>query len=102
MATGDAGRRRARAWRPRPGDMPKPSLRDTLKPDYVAETAEEASAEQLARWARWRGATMQERARTLVALLDLVSAMGRFPPKRDQFPGWEAIVQRRHAKTAVR
>jgi hypothetical protein len=102
MATRDAGRRRGRAWRPRPGGMPKPSLRDTLRPDYVAETADEASADQLARWARWRGATVQERAETLAALLDLVSAMGRFPPKRDQFPGWKTIVERRHAKTGLR
>ncbi len=91
-----------RAWRPRPGGMPKPSLRDTMQPGYVAQTADEASADELDRWVRWRKATREERARTLAGLLDLVEAMRRFPPKRDRFPGWKRIVAQRDAKTAVR
>jgi hypothetical protein len=91
-----------RAWRPRPGGMPKPSLRDTMQPGYVAQTADEASADELDRWARWRRATPDERARALAGLLELVEAMGRFPPKRDRFPGWKTIVAQRDAKTTVR
>jgi hypothetical protein len=82
--------------------MPKPSLRDTLQPGYVAQTAYEASADELDRWARWRKASREERARALADLLDLVEAMGRFPPKRDRFPGWKRIVAQRDAETTVR
>lgn len=90
-----------RAWRPRPGGMPKPSLRDTLQPGYVAQTVDEASADELDRWARWRKASREERARVLAGLLDLVEAMGRFPPKRDRFPGWRVISAQRDAKTTI-
>jgi hypothetical protein len=98
----EPGDERRRPWRPRPGDMPKPSLRETLAPGYVAETADQPSADNLERWARWRKTTIEERARALAGLLDLVSAMGRFPPKRDQFPGWKEIIAQRDAKTAAR
>ncbi len=94
--------RESRAWRPRPGGMPKPSLRETMAPNYVAETADQATADELDRWARWRPTTIAERARELAGVLDLVEAIGRFPPKRDQFPGWKEILAQRHAKTSVR
>ena len=96
-----AADRRPKAWRPRPGDMPKPSLRDVITPGYVAQTADEAAADELDRWSRWRAATVQERAETLAGLLDLVSSMGRFPPKQDQFPGWKVIVAQRHAEASI-
>jgi hypothetical protein len=81
--------------------MPKPSLRDTMMPGYTPQTADQATADELDRWSRWRVASMKERAEVLAGLLDLVSAIGRFPPKRDTFPGWKAIVAQRHAKTTV-
>jgi hypothetical protein len=97
--------RLSRAWRPRPGGMPKPSLRDTTRPGYVAATAEEATADELDRWAYWRSASLEERGRALAELLDFVDATGRFPPKRDMFPGWKRLARQqnnRHSRANVR
>lgn len=90
------------AWRPRRGDLAKPSLREAMAAHYVAETDEQASADELERWDRWRKSTIEERARVLAGLLDLVAAMGRFPPKSDSFPGWKEIIAKRNAETTLR
>lgn len=73
-----------------------------MAPDYVAQTADQTTADQLESWTRWRSATIEERARVLAGLLDLVSAMGRFPPKRETFPGWKEMIAQKDAKTTVR
>lgn len=92
---GDKNGERPKAWRPKRGEMPKPSLRDAMQPGYVAQTPDQATADELDRWAYWRKATLEERGATLAGLLGLVSAMGRFPPKRDMFPGWWRLLEER-------
>jgi hypothetical protein len=88
-------REEPKAWRPKPGGMPKPSLRDAMQPGYVAQTPDQATADELDRWSYWRKATLEERGATLAGLLRLVSAMRRFPPKQSMFPGWRRLIEQR-------
>jgi hypothetical protein len=44
---------------------------------------------------RWRHSTEEERGRALVELLDFVDAVGNFPRRRDEFPGWKKIWRER-------
>jgi hypothetical protein len=40
------------------------------------------------RIARWKGVSYAERGKILAELLDLVDAIGNYPPKGDMFPGF--------------
>lgn len=50
---------------------------------------------------RWRHATMEEKGQALYSLLRLVDAMGQFPPKTTQFPGWKRILAERKGGSDV-
>ncbi|MGH2584831.1 MAG: hypothetical protein ACRDJE_07960 [Dehalococcoidia bacterium] len=83
-------------WEPEPGDSPKPTLRDAIQTRYgAARPNGEPTPDELDRWQRWRAATLEERGAALADLLDLVDAIGNYPPKRDMFPGFPPTREHR-------
>jgi len=83
-------------WEPEPGGSPKPSLRDVIQTRYGASRPNgEPTPDELDRWRRWRQATPEERGEALAELLDLVDAIGNYPPKREVFPGFPKPRTRR-------
>ena len=48
---------------------------------------------------RWRTATLEERGRATADLMRLVDAVGRFPPKRSEFPGFPRTPSRRRPES---
>jgi hypothetical protein len=58
------------------------SPQEAMRRRFVKPTREVEDA------ARWRAATAEERGEALLQLLELVSAIGNVPEKRDRFPGF--------------
>ncbi|MGE0544387.1 MAG: hypothetical protein AB7R89_29855 [Dehalococcoidia bacterium] len=76
-------------WEPEPGGSPKPTLLEAIQTRHGAARPDgEPTPDELDRWNRWRHATLEERGRALSDLLDLIDAIGHFPPKREMFPGF--------------
>lgn len=76
-------------WEPEPGGSPKPTLRDAIQTRHGAARPDgEPTPDEMDRWQRWRNATLEERGQALAELLDLIDAIGNFPPKREMFPGF--------------
>lgn len=40
----------------------------------------------------WKQATLEQKGEALAGLLRLVKAIGNYPPKRSQFPGWKHVI----------
>jgi hypothetical protein len=72
-----------------PGEVPIPPLKRIIAGEVSPEElAFRQRLDDLDRIRRWRKATLEERGQTIAGLLDLVSAMGRFPPQQTEFPGF--------------
>jgi hypothetical protein len=79
-----------------PGEVPMPPLKRIIAGEVSPEElAFRHRLDELDRIRRWRNATLEERGRTIAGLLDLVSAMGRFPPQQTEFPGFPGSPKRR-------
>lgn len=77
------------------GEAPMPPLKRIVAGEVSPEElAFRQRLDDLDRTRRWRGATLEERGRTIAELLDLVSAMGRFPPQQTEFPGFPGSPKR--------
>jgi hypothetical protein len=73
-----------------------PSLKRIIAGEVTPEEhARAVRMDQLQRIKRWRDATLQERGRAIADLLDVVSAMNRFPPQQTEFPGFPGSPKRR-------
>ncbi len=80
--------------------MVMPSLKQIVNREVTAEEhARAAVLDALQRVRRWRYATLKERGDAIAGLLDLVSAMGRFPPQRTEFPGFPGSPKRRQTSS---
>jgi hypothetical protein len=77
-----------------------PPLKRIIAGDVTPEEhARAIRLDQLQRVKRWRRATLEERGRAVAELMDLVSAMDRFPPQQSEFPGFPGSLKRRHAES---
>ena len=73
-----------------------PSLKRIVAGEVTPEEhARAVRMDQLQRIKRWRDATLRERGRAIADLLDVVSAMNRFPPQQTEFPGFPGSPKRR-------
>jgi hypothetical protein len=79
-----------------PGEFPMPPLKRIIAGEVSPEElAFRQRLDELDRVRRWRNATLEERGWAIADLLDFVSAMGRFPPQRTEFPGFPGSPKRR-------
>ena len=75
--------------------MVMPSLKQIINREVTPEEQARAEVlEALQRVKQWRGASLKQRGDTIAGLLDLVSAMGRYPPQRTEFPGFPGSPKR--------
>jgi hypothetical protein len=73
--------------------LPKPSLRQAIAaPPTAPDLDTPPTPDELDRIERWRHASMEEHGRAFADLLRLVDAIGHFPPKREMFPGFRALI----------
>ena len=76
-----------------------PSLKRIVAGEVTPEEHARAKVlDALQRIKRWKGATLQERGDTIAGLLDLASAINRFPPQRTEFPGFPGSPKRRRMR----
>jgi hypothetical protein len=72
---------------------PKPSLRRVITAPAAAPSLDAPpTADELDRIMRWRRASLEERGHAFAELLRLADAIGHFPPKREMFPGFRALL----------
>lgn len=72
-------------------EHPNPSTREPVEAGPDAEHSRQPFLRPLREeddLTRWKRATLQEKGEAMRGLLRFVEKVGRFPPKRDQFPGF--------------
>lgn len=86
MHLSDEERERTRAWTERVGNKHPIDVDDdeALKDAIMFSPLDDDQKERIA---RWKHATLQERGDALIGLLRFVDKVGRFPEKKERFPG---------------
>lgn len=75
--------------------MVMPSLKRIVAGDVTPEEhARAIELDALQRIKQWKSASLQKRGDTIAGLLDLVSAMNRYPPQQTEFPGFPGSPKR--------
>lgn len=76
-----------------------PPLRRIVNREVTPEELDRARVlDALQRVKQWKTASVRERGEAIADLLNLVSAMNRFPPQRTEFPGFPGSPKRRRAR----